>query len=147
MSETSERTGACLCGAVRFTVERAKHEIGVCHCSMCRRWSGGPMFAMDCDDAVSFEGAENISRYRSSEWGERGFCKHCGSNLFYRLVQSGQYIMAVGAFNEQSDLELTDQIFVDDKPPYYDLANRTRMMTGAEVFAMYAPKPEESERD
>lgn len=147
MSDTSEKTGACLCGAVRFTVRDAKHDIGVCHCSMCRRWSGGPLFALDCGSDVSFEGAENISRYHSSEWGERGFCKHCGSNLFYRLVQSGQYVMAVGAFHDQSDFKLTDQIFIDDKPGYYDFANQTRMMSGAEVFAQYAPKPPEGERD
>jgi hypothetical protein len=34
---------------------------------------------------------------------------------------------------------LTSQIFIDEKPAYYTFANQTKTMTGAEVFAMFAP--------
>ncbi len=33
----------------------------------------------------------------------------------------------------------TSQIFIDEKPAYYDFANKTHNMTGAEVFAAFAP--------
>ena len=32
-----------------------------------------------------FNGEENIERYSSSAWAERGFCKRCGSSLLYRF--------------------------------------------------------------
>jgi hypothetical protein len=34
---------------------------------------------------------------------------------------------------------LHQQIFIDEKPAFYDLAGDVPAMTGAEVFALYAP--------
>jgi hypothetical protein len=139
MVEKVGRTGGCLCGKVTFTITEPVSEIGACHCDMCRRWSGGPLLAIDCDHAVEFEGEEHIVTYRSSKWAERGFCGTCGSNLFYRLVDSGQTMLCAGTLDDQSSLKFTEQIFIDEKPAFYDFANETKMMTGAEVFALYAP--------
>ena len=107
---------------------------------MCRRWGGGPLLAVDCGTDVSIEGEEHVGTFSSSEWAERGFCKSCGTHLFYRLRESGQYIMPVGLFDEAgAPVNFDHQIFIDEKPEYYAFANETRNMTGAEVFAMYAP--------
>jgi hypothetical protein len=58
--------------------------------------------------------------------------------LFYRLV--GKDISAVSAetIDDKSGFVFTTQIFVDEKPPYYDFANKTKNMTGPEVFAAFA---------
>lgn len=140
MSNENKKSGRCLCGSVKFYLQEAVTRYGVCHCDMCRRWASGPYFASDCGTNVIFEGEKNITRYRSSDWGERGFCKNCGSNLFYYVVPTGQYNMAIGAFNDQDGLDLDSQIFIDEKPDSYDFSNETATMTGAEVFAFYAPK-------
>lgn len=108
---------------------------------MCRKWSGGPLLALDCGSNVSFEGKEHIKTFDSSEWAERGFCSGCGTHLFYRLKQANQYIMPAGLFDSLDNLdsaEFTTQIFIDEKPRYYDFANQTKMMTGEEVFAAYS---------
>ncbi len=139
MAETEAQTGRCLCGAVRFTVTEPVTSVGACHCAMCRRWTGGPLLALHCEGPVAFEGEEHIVRYRSSEWAERGFCGICGSNLFYKIVESELHIMAAGLLDDQSDLTLDSQIFIDEKPGFYDFANQTSTMTGAEVFAKFAP--------
>jgi hypothetical protein len=131
-------SGGCLCGAVRFTAEPKNNEFGACHCSMCRRWTGGPFFAMECD-AVKVADEANLGVYRSSEWAERCFCKQCGSVLFYRLVDKGFYAVSAEAFDERSGFALTTQVFIDEKPAYYEFANKTHNMTGAEVFAAFAP--------
>lgn len=138
---SGNKSGSCLCGAVRVQAKAASNYVGVCHCSMCRKWTGGPLFAVDCGTEVSFEGEENISTYSSSDWAERGFCNRCGSNLFYRLKQNNQYIMAAGIFSEEGYL-FDHQVFIDEKPFYYEFANETKNMTGEEVFAQFAP-PEE----
>src|SRR5262245_51229198 len=85
-------TGKCLCGAVTFTAQDVEPEAHVCHCSMCRHWAGGPTFSVACS-SVEFRGLENVRRFRSSEWAERGFCERCGSNLFYRLLKPDQYLL------------------------------------------------------
>lgn len=142
MSDKIQGSGSCLCGATRFTAKSTSKSVGVCHCTMCRKWGGGPLMAVDCGTDVSFEGEENISVFGSSEWAERGFCKKCGSNLFYRLKGSGQYIMSAGLFDDDKAFVFESQVFIDEKPSYYDFANKTEDMTGAEVFAKYAPPSE-----
>ncbi|MCP4711575.1 MAG: GFA family protein [Planctomycetes bacterium] len=142
MSDNGKMTGACLCGGVKFHLDEAITNFGACHCEMCRRWTSGPFLARDCGKNVHFEGEENIERYKSSDWAERGFCKICGSNLFYYVIPSGDYIMSVGAFDDPNGLEMKSQIFIDEKPNCYDFANDTKIMTGAEVMALYAPKEE-----
>jgi hypothetical protein len=130
-------SGRCLCGAVSFKADVARRETDICHCSMCRRWSGGLCIGLSHDGAVAFEGTENIGVYKSSEWAERAFCKLCGSSLYYHLLGTDHYSFSAGALDDQSGLVLTKQIFIDEKPTYYDLANDTPKLTGAEAFAAF----------
>ena len=97
----TEHSGHCLCGAVSFTSTDVEAKHHACHCEMCRRWAGSPLLATSAAGVV-FAGDENIGIYDSSEWAERGFCKICGSNLFYRLKATGGYHMPVGVFDDQS---------------------------------------------
>lgn len=129
--------GKCLCGAIE--VDAPEHpEVSLCHCSMCRCWSGGPMFAVHCGPGVSFSGQEP-SRYRSSDWAERGFCSNCGTHLFYYLLPGDEYILPAGLFQDR-EFTLASEIFIDEKPGFYELKNETRKMTGQEVFELFAPK-------
>ena len=136
---TKPGEGRCLCGKVKIKAKNMKTNLGVCHCSMCRTWSAGPFLAVDCGADIEVEGKENISVFISSDWAERGFCKNCGTNLFYRLKETGQHIVSSEIFNE-TELNFDHQIFIDEKPTYYDFSNQTQNMTGAEVFAAFAPK-------
>ena len=130
-------SGGCLCGAVRFTAAPRGHDIGVCHCSMCRKWSAGPFFAVECGATLKVEDEAQLGVYRSSEWAERCFCKKCGSTLFYRLVGKDFYAVSAEAFDDRADFTLTSQIFVDEKPAYYDFANDTKRLTGAQVVEAF----------
>jgi hypothetical protein len=133
----NNQSGRCLCGAVRFTAAPRERTFGACHCSMCRRWTGGPFLAVDCGDTVVIEDTASLGVYRSSAWAERCFCVKCGTVLLYRLVDKNHYFVSAEAFDDK-DFAFTSQIFVDEKPPYYEFANATRNMTGPEVFAAFA---------
>jgi hypothetical protein len=139
MSNTKNRQGGCLCGAVKFTVDSDNHTVGACHCGMCRNWGGGPFMAVDCGSNIEFSGSENISVYNSSDWAERGFCSKCGSHLFYRLKETKQHMVPAGLFENNDDFVFDHQIFIDKKPSYYDFENKTEKMTEEQVFARYAP--------
>jgi hypothetical protein len=138
MSESILGKGSCLCGAVKVTAPVMSTKFGACHCSMCRKWAGGPFLAVNCGTDVSFEGKEHIGVFASSDWAERGFCNKCGSHLFYRLKGKGQHIMPVGLFDNVENVIFNHQVFIDEKPGYYSFANKTHDMTGAEVFAKFA---------
>lgn len=138
MSNPNIVKGSCLCKAVSLSTTSTNNEVGACHCNMCRKWGGSSLLAIDCGSDLSFTGEENISVYQSSEWAERGFCKLCGSHLFYRFQQNNQYIVPAGIFDNREGLIFDHQIFIDEKPEYYSFANETKKMTGAEVMAMFA---------
>lgn len=137
MSDSKQMNGKCLCGAVSVTATPEAHEVGACHCSMCRNWGGGPFMEIDCGSTASFSGEDNISVFSSSDWAERGFCSSCGTHLFYRLKETGQTMVPVGLFEDQDSLKFTGQVFIDEKPPFYAFANKTQDFTGAEIFAMF----------
>jgi hypothetical protein len=95
--------------------------------------------AIHCGPSVEFDNADAITNYRSSEWAERGFCSKCGTHLYYRFAGSDDYILFAGSFGDSVPFELREQIFIDSKPDFYEFANSTENMTGAEVFAKFAP--------
>ncbi|MEM8952110.1 MAG: GFA family protein [Pseudomonadota bacterium] len=140
MATKIEASGQCLCGAVRVTARALDTSVGACHCSICRRWGGGPLLAASAGTEVTFEGEDDITRFSSSDWAERGFCKKCGTHLFYHLKDGSEYIMAAGLFGDVDGYVFDHQVFIDERPDYYRFANQTKDMTGAELFAMYAPK-------
>ncbi len=131
------KKGQCICGSVRVTAKSPAEDIGACHCGTCRRWGGGPLLAIDCGTDFAFDDDSAVATYDSSEWADRGFCNKCGTHLFYRLKESGQYIVPIGLFNDADGMTFGHQVFVDEKPDYYDFANETKNMTGAELFAMF----------
>jgi len=130
-------SGRCLCGAARFTAKPEKMTMDACHCSMCRRWSGGPAMTVFCTD-VQFEDESAVGVYVSSEWAERGFCKTCGSNLFWRTHDHKMFTVSAHAFDNPEQFPFEVEIYIDQKPANYAFANDTKKMTGAEVEAMFA---------
>jgi len=80
-------SGSCLCGKVTINLTGVAKEITVCHCSLCQKFHGGPMFALaPCsEDQMALQGVKWLRRYDSSEWAQRGFCSQCGSSLFFYL--------------------------------------------------------------
>jgi hypothetical protein len=104
---------------------------------MCRKWGGGALLGVECNDDVSFEGEENIGLYQSSQWAERGFCNKCGSHLFYRLKANNHYYIPIGIFDNPSGLVFDVQVFIEEKPEYYSFANETKNLTGEDLFAMF----------
>lgn len=143
MSDKHSIKGSCLCGAVQVEAGSVDASIGACHCSKCRQWTSSPMQTVDAGTDVQFAGIENIGVYNSSEWAERGFCKQCGSALFYRLKQGGQTMLAAGLFGNLDGFVFDHEVFIDEKPDFYAFANRTRQMTGEEVFAYFSGQPDD----
>ena len=129
-----DSTGRCLCGAVTFKAKKVDPHLHACHCTMCRTWCGGPNLSVGVE-AVEFAGEANITAYASSDWAERGFCKACGTNLFYRMPSTGMTVMCAGVFDNNEEFTLTGEIYVDEKPLGYNFAGDHPRQTGAEFLA------------
>jgi hypothetical protein len=116
--------GSCLCGAVRFEVSGALPPPDACHCTKCRKHSGHYFASTDVPrSAVTIEGAEHVTWFRSSEKVRRGFCTTCGSSLFFDPIYKDWIGIAMGAFDDATETKLAIHIFVADKGDYYDIAD------------------------
>ncbi|MBU2959773.1 GFA family protein [Citreicella sp. C3M06] len=142
----TERTGGCLCGAVRFTA-KSLGGFGVCHCEQCRRWAGSALFAATVPEAdMMIEDVRSIRTFRSSPWASRAFCGTCGSTLWYRfdhgVDRSGNYELAVGLLDDANGLTLEREIFSDQQPDCWQLAGDHLRMTRAQTLEKYGAQPE-----
>ena len=137
MTEQVQKNGSCLCGKISVSAKAVNPEVHACHCNMCQLWNGGPTLSVHCGTDVSFINEAYISVYKSCDWAELGFCKNCGSHLFYRSLDNGEYILQTGTFLSDEAFVLNQQIFIDEKPSYYSFANNTSDLTGAEVIAQH----------
>ncbi|MDY7097050.1 MAG: GFA family protein [Pseudomonadota bacterium] len=126
-------TGTCLCGEVSITIRAAHAEVDVCHCSMCQKWTGSMYAGIEASD-FDIAGEHAITRFQSSDWAERAFCKQCGSGLWYKFLPTGGLTFVAGLFDLPDGLPIKHQIFVDEKPDWYDLAQKSPMKTGAEII-------------
>lgn len=115
-------TGACLCGAVTFRVDGPMREVVFCHCGQCRRQTGLYYASTNAADAdLTIEGGENITWYRSSEHGRRGFCRQCGSALFWKYEGQAHISIQAGSLDKPTRLERGYHIFCADKGDFYEI--------------------------
>ena len=142
MSNTKQAKGSCVCKAVQFEVSAMSTDVGACHCKTCRTWGGGPFMAVNCGSDVAFTGEEHIKKYDSSEWAERGFCTQCGTHLFVRIKPNNRYIITAGIIEDGQPLNFKSQVFIDEKPDFYNFKEETQNMTGPECFAKFNASPE-----
>jgi hypothetical protein len=114
--------GSCLCGAVRFRTRGPLRGVVYCHCSQCRKQTGHFYAATNVPDKnITIAGDENITWYEASSLARRGFCKTCGSLLFWQRRQDTNISVLAGLFDEPTELEGQCHIFVGDKGDYYTI--------------------------
>jgi len=102
--------GQCLCGDVQFETPLPGH-IDACHCTTCRNWNGGPFIGADFRNGITITKDEGLTWYESC--------------------------IAGGALKLPDGLKLNKEIFIDEKPDYYNLAGEQKRLTGAEAFAEF----------
>ena len=121
---TSEHTGRCLCGAVRYRAEGAPKWIANCHCEGCRRATGAPMASYAGFAAERFAYTAGApSRFASSPGVTRSFCGRCGSPLTYEGARwPGEVHVLIGTLDRPEDFVPTRNAFVEEKLPWLHLA-------------------------
>lgn len=115
-------TGGCLCGAVKFRVNGPMREVVFCHCGQCRRQTGLYYASTNAADAdLTVDGEGSITWYASSDEGRRGFCRHCGSALFWKYRGSDQISIQAGTLDKPTRLTPGYHIFCADKGDFYEI--------------------------
>ncbi len=139
------RSGRCLCGAVSFDIQNAPPTFNVCHCDMCRRWTGARFYGYAVPKAdLMLKGDAAIVERETSEWAARANCGTCGSPLWYRPLRDGaDYVcLSTGLLDDTAGLALAHEFFVDCKATALDPTDETLALTTAQTIAKFAPADE-----
>ncbi|MEH8198898.1 MULTISPECIES: GFA family protein [Aeromonas] len=121
-----ELHASCLCGAVALTLPDQFDYMGNCHCSECRKFSGGDYASvggLDGDKVTIVKGAEAISHYRKSAETTLAFCGHCGSSLFSQKSSSGKINLRLGVLDDVPSQRPAFHIFVGSKAPWHQIGD------------------------
>lgn len=129
--------GTCLCGQVELDV-RDPQTMGVCHCTRCRRWTGGagaPVVLVAEDNLEVTKGQDLIGQYQPEGFTPRSFCGRCGSGLYSGGGEAygGMYYVLAGVLQ---DLELMPawHVQVANKEPWDEIGGE------APQFPEYPPQ-------
>jgi hypothetical protein len=77
--------GECNCGAIAFEIDAELSDVFVCHCSICRRFTGSNGIAVTLIDNSAIRwvrGEDQIASWKKpdADW-QCSFCRVCGSPL------------------------------------------------------------------
>jgi hypothetical protein len=97
---SSEMTGGCQCGRVRYRAAIASEDAYLCHCRMCQRATGGfaAAFVNVPRDGVIWERGPDW--YASSPIAHRPFCSSCGTPLGFAFLDGEGIDLTIGSFDD-----------------------------------------------
>ncbi len=123
-ANTRGTTGGCLCGAVRFRVSGPLRDVVNCHCSMCRKLHGvfGAHSKAKKRDIAIIED-RGLKWYRTSKIAQRGFCRDCGSSLFWQPDEQDATGILAGSLDQPTGLTTMGHIFVGGKADFYEISD------------------------
>ena len=121
--------GSCLCGAVKFEIDRATGPFELCHCNRCRKTSGSAFVAgvgvrtedfrllSGHDLIVSYEApiADHPPAYRTT------FCRRCGSPVPDPLPTESEFEIAAGTLDDDPGIRPDKHIFVEFVPAWNEI--------------------------
>lgn len=112
------RSGGCQCGAVRFRAAELLDNPHVCYCRMCQKAMGNLFAALVGvrHEHLTWTRGEP-AEFMSSNLAARGFCRDCGTPLYYRAPGGGHISFAIGAFDDPKSIPLRYQMGMEGKHP------------------------------
>ena len=118
-------TGQCLCGAVRFAVDEPFVSASICHCTNCKKISGGAgtVGGRVRTNAIRLlAGEEQVRTFQPAEGTAKSFCGVCGSNLFGAGWPDSEWTsVRLSALDEPVDVRPDAHIYVRSVAPWETL--------------------------
>lgn len=112
-------SGSCNCGSVTFDISAPLTDVIICHCSICRRLTGGSGFAVvkvNNDDFRWCSGQEHIRYWvkPGHDW-HTHFCGNCGSPLPGINDESSMFVPVGLLLSGTKALRVAHHIWVGSK--------------------------------
>ena len=145
-------TGGCMCGGVRFELNSDPFDAGWCHCRTCQLNSGAPAMAFASvgrGDWVATSGEDSVEVIRTSSFGQRAFCKKCGTPLHVQVDhQPDTTDFSIVTLDEPGAIAPEFHIFWSSKVPWFnpgdDLPKHDRFRPGTAGLSGTEPPDDSS---
>ena len=124
--------GSCLCGGVRFELEKVVGPFELCHCRRCRKVSGSAFLAgvyVRSADFRLLSGKDLISIYeapilRNPPPYRVSFCSRCSSPVPNTEPNSEWCEIPAGLLDDDPELKPDKHIFVEHKAPWFEITDQ-----------------------
>lgn len=112
------RSGGCQCGAIRFHATELRDNPHVCYCRMCQKAMGNLFAALVgvLHHHLTWTRGEP-AEFMSSDPAARGFCRDCGTPLYYRAIGGEHVSMSIGAFDGPHTIPVLYQFGIEGRHP------------------------------
>lgn len=115
-----DRTGACLCGQIRYRLTAEPVASRICWCRDCQRLAAnGTVNLMVASDAIELTGTPSayVRQAHSGNAVTRRFCPGCGAHLFADSSgRPGLTVVRVGTLDDPSSVTPTANIWAASAP-------------------------------
>ena len=115
--------GGCLCGAVRYRITVEPVDPAYCHCRMCQRRSGAPAVATAEIPVTGFAIIlGEPAAYRSSPAAQRLFCRDCGTELYFTLLDDPPSLsLNIGTLDDPEAVQPIKHIWTSSQVSWFDV--------------------------
>lgn len=126
-------SGQCLCGQVRYEIDGPIRDVIACHCVQCRRASGHFVAATAArPEHLTITKDDGLSWYEGTAHIRRGFCRDCGSTLFFDHGKDYPTGIAAGSLDVSDGVTIAAHIWTDEAGSYYEIADAAPQFTSTE---------------
>ena len=145
--------GGCLCGGVRFEIDRVSGPFELCHCSRCRKASGSAFVAtlgLKTRDFHLIQGRDLITTYEAPLLEcppayRTSFCRRCGSPVPSPDPDATWFEVTAGGLEDDPGLRPERHIFVEFSAPWFEITDRLPRLDKQAVAALRQPEREGSD--
>lgn len=115
-------SGGCQCGAVRYHADMMLDNAHLCHCRMCQKAMGNIFAALVATPNTELKWTRGKpSVFKSSAHAERGFCKKCGTPLFYNSLDNDRINLTIGSLDKPEKFAPKSQAGTESRLSWFDL--------------------------
>jgi len=130
-------SGQCNCGSVSFEISASVKDIFICHCSICRRSTGGTGIAVIIvknENLKWLTANENVTTWKkpSHDW-QTSFCNTCGSPVPGKNDEHNLYVPVSLLNDSEEELKVAHHIFVGSKANWEEIGDSGKQHIGPYV--------------